>query len=130
MNRTIAAWHRLVENRDVAGLDVLLADDATFHSPILHKPQVGKALTRFYLTAALDVLCNSSFRYVREVIDEDNAALEFVAEIDGITVNGVDLITWNEAGDIVDFKVMLRPLKAVHLIQQRMATELQAMTSG
>jgi hypothetical protein len=52
--------------------------------------------------------------------------LEFAVEIDGLQVNGVDMLTWNEAGRIVEFKVMIRPLKAMLLIQQKMAAVLQA----
>jgi hypothetical protein len=123
---TIAEWHRLVAHRDMRELDSILADDAVFHSPVVHMPQAGKALTRTYLAAAFSVLGNDSFRYVREVVGERDAVLEFVAEIDGIHVNGVDMIRWNDHGRIVDFKVMLRPLKAVNLIHQKMAAMLQA----
>jgi hypothetical protein len=123
---TIAEWHRLVAHRDMRALDAILADDAVFHSPVVHMPQAGKALTRAYLAAAFSVLGNDSFRYVREVVGERDAVLEFVAEIDAIHVNGVDMIRWNDQGRIVDFKVMLRPLKAVNLIHQKMAAMLQA----
>jgi len=124
---TIATWHRLVANRDLGGLDALLADDATFHSPIVHAPQVGKAVTRQYLTAAFGVFFNPSFRYVREIVGERDAVLEFLVEIEGITVNGVDMIKWDGAGRIVEFKVMLRPLKGINLIHQKMAAMLQAL---
>jgi hypothetical protein len=126
MANTIANWHRVVETRDAAGLNVLLAENAVFHSPVVHTPQVGKAITHRYLTAAFGVLFNESFRYVREIVADHNAALEFVVEIDGISVNGVDLIAWDDDGRIVDFKVMLRPLKAINLIHQKMAAMLQA----
>ena len=106
----IAVWHQLLDRRDVRGLDALLADDAVFHSPVVHTPQVGKAITKMYLAAAFQVLGNESFRYVREVRAERDAVLEFEVDIDGIKVNGVDMIKWNERGEIVDFKVMLRPL--------------------
>jgi hypothetical protein len=123
---TIANWHRVVETRDAAGLNTLLAENAVFHSPVVHTPQVGKAITHRYLTAAFGVLFNESFRYVREIVSDHDAALEFVVEIDGISVNGVDMITWDDDGRIVDFKVMLRPLKAINLIHQKMAAMLQA----
>ena len=124
---TMAAWHDLVRRRSADGLDALLADDVTFHSPIVHTPQVGKALTTMYLTAALQVIANDSFRYVREVVGTHDAALEFQVEIDGISVNGIDLIRWNEEGRIVDFKVMVRPLKAVNLLHAQMRAMLDAM---
>lgn len=123
---TLATWHALVTGRDAGGLERLLAEDAVFHSPIVHSPQVGKALTQRYLTAAFEVFFNPSFRYVREVVGERDAVLEFMVEIDGIGVNGVDMIKWNDAGRIVEFKVMLRPLKAINLIHQKMAAMLQA----
>ena len=122
----IAIWHRLVKERDAQGLDGLLAADAVFYSPVVHTPQVGKAITKKYLTAALHVFFNESFRYVRELSDERNAVLEFEHELDGITINGVDMIRWNDAGKITEFKVMLRPLKAVNLIHQKMAAMLNA----
>ena len=124
---TIAAWHDLVQRRSADGLDALLSDDVVFHSPIVHTPQVGKALTTMYLTAALHVLANDTFRYVREVVGPRDAALEFQVEIDGISVNGIDLIRWDEAGRIVDFKVMVRPLKAVNLLHAQMRAMLDSM---
>ena len=122
---TIAVWHQLVKKRDLGGLGAILADEVIFHSPIVHTPQVGKTGTQRYLTAAFGVFFNESFRYVREVIGEYDAVLEFVVEIDGITVNGVDMIKWNRDGQIVDFKVMLRPLKGINIIHQKMAAMLQ-----
>lgn len=122
----VAAWHRLVNARDAAALDALLADDVVFHSPVVHTPQVGRTVTTLYLTAALHVFFNDSFRYVREIVGERDAMLEFEVEIDGIVVNGIDLISWNDADRIVQFKVMIRPLKAISLIHQKMAALLQA----
>ncbi len=124
---TIAAWHELVRRRSADQLDALLSDDVVFHSPIVHTPQVGKALTTMYLTAALHVIANDTFRYVREVIGPRDAALEFQAEIDGISVNGIDLIRWDDTGRIVDFKVMVRPLKAVNLLHAQMRAMLASM---
>jgi hypothetical protein len=121
----IETWHRLVEKSDAQGLDALLADEAVFHSPVVHTPQVGKSITKKYLTAAFHVFFNESFRYVRELRGVRDAVLEFQVQLDGITVNGVDMIKWNDAGKITEFKVMLRPLKAVNLIHQKMAQILQ-----
>lgn len=122
----LARWHQLVQNRSAKELDALLADEVVFHSPVVHAPQTGKAITMRYLGAALHVFGNESFRYVREVIGPRDAVLEFQVEIEGISVNGVDMIKWNDEGKIVEFKVMLRPLKAVNLIHQKMAALLQA----
>lgn len=125
----LAAWHRIEETRDVAGLDSLLAEDVVFHSPVVHTPQYGKAVTRQYLYAAFHVFFNDSFRYVREVSGTHDAVLEFEVTIDGIMVNGVDMLHWNEQGQITGFKVMIRPLKAIQLIHQKMAAMLAAMAS-
>jgi hypothetical protein len=122
----IEMWHHLVENRDTQGLDALLADEAVFYSPVVHTPQVGKAITKKYLAAAFHVFFNESFRYVRELKGNRDAILEFEVRLDGITVNGVDMIKWNDAGKITEFKVMLRPLKAVNLIHQKMGEMLRA----
>ena len=122
----VESWHRLVRSRDPSGLHALLAEDAVFHSPVVHAPQRGRAIVAKYLGAAFQVFFNSSFRYVREIVGLSDAVLEFETEIDGIRVNGVDLIKWNESDQIVDFKVMIRPLKAINVIHQRMAAMLQA----
>jgi hypothetical protein len=122
----LAAWHELVRTRNPAGLKALLADDVVFHSPVVHTPQVGRAITQQYLAAAFQVFFNETFRYVREVAGPRDAVLEFQVDIDGITVNGVDMMKWNDDGRLVEFKVMIRPLKAVNLIHQKMAAMLQA----
>lgn len=122
----LATWHRLVRERDMSGLDTLLDDSAVFHSPVVHKPQVGKPITAAYLRAAFDVFFNDTFRYVRETVADDHAVLEFEVVIDGIAVNGIDMITWNAEGRVTAFKVMIRPLKAIQLIHQKMAAMLEA----
>lgn len=124
--RTLETWRQLVANKDIAGVESLLAENAVFHSPIVDTPQVGKAVTQQYLAAAFGLFSKESFRYVREVVGEQDAILEFEVEIDGVSVNGVDMIRWNVEGQIVDFKVMLRPLKAIRVMQQKMAALLQA----
>ena len=126
-NPAIETWHQLIEQKNAAGLDDILADDAVFHSPVVHTPQKGKALTKMYLSAAIMVLGSSNFEYVREVIGESDAVLEFTAEINGIVINGVDMVHWNEDGKIDDFKVMVRPLKAVNLLHGLMRQMLENM---
>lgn len=127
IEKTIATWHTLLETQDIAALDALIADEAVFHSPIVHKPQVGHALTKMYLSAAFMVFYNETFKYVRELTTGNDAVLEFQTEIDGILVNGVDMIRCNEEGKIIEFKVMIRPLKAVNLIHQKMMAMLAFM---
>jgi hypothetical protein len=119
-------WHRLVRNHDPSGLSALLAEDAIFYSPVVHTPQRGRELVARYLSAAFHVFFNPTFRYIREIVGASDAMLEFETEVDGIQVNGVDLIKWNEAGQITEFKVMIRPLKAINLIHQRMSAVLQS----
>jgi hypothetical protein len=122
----LETWHRLVRTQDSSGLNTLLAEDAVFYSPVVHTPQRGRKLAASYLGAAFQVFFNPTFRYVREIVGPSDAVLEFETEIDGVLVNGVDLIKWNDAEQIVEFKVMLRPLKAINVIHQRMATILQS----
>jgi len=122
---TIAAWHKLMETKDAAGLDNILSDDVVFYSPVVHTPQTGKPITTLYLTAALYVFNNGSFKYLREIISGNNAVLEFTTVIEGITVNGVDMITWGADGRITEFKVMIRPLKAINLIHKMMGGMLE-----
>ena len=122
----IQSWHGLVEANDPSGLDDILADDVVFISPVVHTPQHGKAIAKAYLSAAFQVFFNPSFRYVREILGPSDAMLEFETEIDGVLVNGVDIIKWNDAHQIIEFKVMLRPLKAVNLIHERMGAMLAA----
>ena len=122
----ISVWHRIVGSRSREELSRWLADDAVFHSPVVHTPQRGKALVMWYLSAAFSVLGNEHFRYVREIVGPQDALLEFETEIDGIAINGVDLIKWDALGRVVEFKVMVRPLKAINVVHQRMAATLES----
>ena len=122
----VAAWHAYMQSGgDADLLAAQLAEEPVFHSPVVHTPQVGKAKVMLYLLSAAKVLGNDSFRYVREVVEGNDALLEFTAEIDGIHINGIDLITFDDAGKIQDFKVMVRPLKAVNKLWEMMAAQLQ-----
>jgi hypothetical protein len=125
MQLGLGAWHRYMLDSDPDLLRDLIADDAVFHSPVVHTPQAGKAKVLLYLTAASKVLGNDSFRYVRELVDGPEAMLEFLVEVDGVTVNGIDLIRFDLEGRIVDFKVMVRPLKAINKVWERMAAQLE-----
>jgi len=121
-----AKWHAYMEHgSDPALLSDLLADDAVFHSPVVHTPQVGKPVVMAYLLAASHTLGNDSFHYVRELVDRDELMLEFVTVMDGITVNGVDIIRFNADGKISDFKVMVRPLKAINKVWEMMGAQLE-----
>lgn len=120
----IDIWHRALKAKDTRLLDTLLAEDCVFVSPVVHTPQNGKKVTKAYLTAAFFVFGNETFRYVRQILGERDAALEFELEIDGISINGVDLLRWNDEGKVIEFKVMIRPLKAINLIHQKMGAAL------
>jgi hypothetical protein len=124
VSSTIERWHEVARSRDPAGLAALLADDAVFLSPVVHAPQRGKAITTKYLAAALEVLGNANFRYVEQWVGPSSAVLEFATVIDGVEVNGVDIIGWNAEGLIDRFKVMIRPLKAIDIVRQTMAAAL------
>jgi hypothetical protein len=126
-NHPIARWHAIASARDPASLGALLADDVVFVSPVVHTPQKGPAITVAYLSAALQVFGNETFRYVREIVGPSDAMLEFETTVDGVLVNGVDIIRWNAEGRITEFKVMVRPLKGMQAIHQRMAAMLQQM---
>ncbi|GAC1518402.1 MAG: nuclear transport factor 2 family protein [Collimonas sp.] len=122
---TIERWHEMIKSRDITSLKALLADDVVFESPVVHTPQSGNTITIKYLTAALHVLNNGTFAYLNEWLGPDSAVLEFQSTCDGILINGVDMITWNDKGLITHFKVMIRPLKAVNKIHELMGQILQ-----
>lgn len=126
----VAAWHAyMAEGGDPHALFAMLADDAVFHSPVVHAPQEGHEKVFAYLHAASHTLGGEDFRYLRELVDGDQAMLEFATTLDGIQINGVDIITWNDDGKISDFKVMVRPLKAVNKVWEKMAAMLAAQST-
>lgn len=127
IEQTIAKWHKLTKERDSGALDGILADKVVFHSPVVHTPQEGKAITTLYLTAALHTLNNGHFEYQREILQGDNAMLEFTTELDGIRINGVDIIHIDENGLIDNFKVMVRPLQGVNKIHAMMGAMLKKL---
>jgi SnoaL-like domain len=122
-------WHKVAMHRDPDAISAVLHDDCVFESPVVHTPQVGKEITAKYLAAAGFTLGNDSFRYVGEWHRENSAILEFTAEIDGIKINGIDMISCDDDGLITHFKVMVRPLKAVNMLHQKMG-EMLSMMSG
>jgi hypothetical protein len=120
-------WHLFAETKNTDLLDEMLADDAKMHSPVVHTVQEGKAITKMYLTAASVALFNGTFKYVREVYDQSFALLEFEVELDGISVNGIDMISMGPDGKITDFKVMIRPLKGINAVHKCMGEALMQM---
>jgi len=125
MPRPIEQWHQVVKSRDAAALEELLAEDVAFISPVVHTPQAGRPITMAYLRAAKQVLNNDSFHYLNQWYGHESAVLEFECVVEGITVNGVDMIHWNADGRIDHFKVMVRPLKAMNKLHEMMGRELQ-----
>ena len=121
----IEGWHEYVQSKDRRRLAGILADDVVFESPVVYTPQRGRDITIKYLVTAVTVLGGPSFRYINEWRNENGAVLEFMHEIDGITINGVDLITVSGDGSLItNFKVMIRPLKAIELVQRLMFEQL------
>ena len=125
---TLETWHQIIEQRDADRLDEILAEDCVFYSPVVHTPQAGRERTTMYLTGAMAVF-NDSFRYVKEVVTSDHAVLEFECDMDGILVNGVDIISFDPQGKISEFKVMVRPLKGVNMIHARMKEMLEKLSA-
>lgn len=125
----LARWHAVVEARDPAGLPALVAEDAVFRSPAVHAPQQGRDTVVGYLTAAFTVL-GPALSYRREWLGEDSAVLEFTTEVGGREVHGVDMITWDDAGLITDFTVMVRPMKGLDAVVDAMGAELLRMLGG
>lgn len=126
-HRGVAAWHAYMDGGgDPQALRDMLAEDAVFHSPVVHSPQAGRDKVFAYLHAASHVLGGDDFRYEREIVDGDQAMLEFATTLDGIHINGVDIIRWNDTGKITDFKVMVRPLKAINKVWEKMGEMLAA----
>ena len=123
----LARWHDYMANHEGSpeALGAILHEDCVFHSPVVHTPQRGRAIVTAYLMAAAGTLGQSKFEYVREMADGPHVLLEFTAEMDGIFVNGIDLITFDEDDMITDFKVMVRPLKAVNKLWEQMAAQLE-----
>jgi hypothetical protein len=118
----IQNWHRFIEGgHDPAALDALLDPDVVFYSPAVFTPQQGKQKAAMYLTAAATLFGDTDFHYLEEWFGDRSAVLEFAATVDGVYVNGIDMIAWNDDNRIVSFKVMMRPFKALGVIMPRMA---------
>ncbi len=123
-------WHDQMQSGDMSDLESLLTEDVVFHSPVVHSPQKGREIVCLYLRAANSIFSDTQFQYVREVVDGANIVLEFTCQMDSLFVNGIDMIHVNEDGLIDDFKVMVRPIKAVNLVWQRMGEMLAQKKSA
>ncbi|HVS69355.1 MAG TPA: nuclear transport factor 2 family protein [Mycobacteriales bacterium] len=131
MDAVIARWHAFLDGDGDGELGDLLADDVVFFSPVVYTPQRGKDITMMYLQAAAQVLVGSEtdgrFRYTKQVLAGNQAVLEFETTLADKYVNGVDIITCDESGRIVEFRVMLRPLQAVNAVHEQMRAMLESM---
>jgi hypothetical protein len=127
MNPTVAAWHQLIAEKNPKNIPSILAENVVMHSPVVHTPVVGKKMVTLYLTGAFYTFLTPEFKYVRELWSDSTAILEFTTVVDGIFVNGVDMISWDDDGKITDFKVMVRPLKAMNIIHQKMGEMLDKL---
>ncbi len=126
MNTSVLAkWHEIIRQKNIEGLNSLLADDVVFFPPIVHKPQFGKKTTILYFSGALKVFFNETHHYVREIVGTHDAALEFEVLVGAIPINGVELIKWNDRGRIIELKVMLRPVKSVNLVHENIGEILK-----
>ena len=125
----IHSWHEVIDSDDLNMLDSILAEDAVFSSPVVFTPMEGKEITKMYLHAAGQSFNMEKFQYTKEIHDGMNSVLEFETYIDDISVNGVDMIEWNEDGKISNFKVMIRPFKAVQKVQEKMVEALESLSS-
>jgi hypothetical protein len=123
-------WYAYMKSHDRALLWDLLHPDAVFESPVVHTPQRGRDITFKYLVSAEKVLGGPGFAYRGEWRNDNGAVLEFENEIEGIRINGVDIITFEDADRIIHFKVMVRPLKAINLLHRLMGEELARQASA
>ena len=121
-------WHQTIESRDPGHLPAIIAEGAVFHSPAVHTPQEGRDVVVAYLSGAMAVL-GPTLTYQDEWVGERDAVLRFTAEVEGLQVEGVDIIRWDDEGQIVDFTVMVRPFKALQAVMGRMLEELTRATS-
>tara|TARA_A100001015_G_scaffold23710_1_gene26793 strand:+ start:591 stop:986 length:396 start_codon:yes stop_codon:yes gene_type:complete len=123
----ISSWHKVMKNYELDDLDNILSEDVVFFSPVVFKAMNGKEITKMYLSAAGKSFNLEKFQYTNEINYGMHSILEFETFIDDISVNGVDMIEWDEDGKIVNFKVMIRPLKAVQKVQQKMVEALESL---
>jgi hypothetical protein len=122
-------WYDYVKSHDRAALWDLLHPDAVFESPVVHTPQRGRDITFKYLSSAVKVLGGPGFTYRGEWRSDTGAVLEFENKIEGITINGVDIIAFSDDGRITHFKVMVRPLKAMNLVHRLMGEQLMKLAA-
>ena len=124
--KSIARWHEMLETRDMSILNELLAEEVVFRSPVAFQPYPGKQVVFFILTNVIQVFEN--FTYHREFISEDgnNVVLEFSANVSDKKLKGVDMIQFNEEGQMIDFEVMIRPKSGLEALAVQMGQRMQS----
>ncbi len=142
IEQVIDRWHRHLKGDLPGGLDALLHPDVVFYSPVVFTPQRGREITKLYLSAASQVLpgeapsagvvesTDGKFHYVKEILDGNHAVLEFETTVGDITVNGIDMITCDDEGMITEFKVMIRPKKAMEAVHAQMKAMLESFAAA
>lgn len=122
--KSIARWHEMLDTRDMNILNELLADDVVFRSPVAFNPYPGKPVVTFILTNVVQIFEN--FTYHREFYTEDglNVVLEFSANVGEKKLKGIDMIQFNEQGQIIDFEVMLRPKSGLEALAVKMGERI------
>ncbi|MEM9465817.1 MAG: nuclear transport factor 2 family protein [Actinomycetota bacterium] len=137
-------WHQHLRGQLPDGLDALLHEDCVFYSPVVFSPQRGREISKLYLSAAANVLPgedapappptggdgHGSFRYTKKIAEGHHAMLEFETMVGDISVNGVDIITCDDDGWITEFKVMMRPYKALDAVREQMASMMEKLSAG
>ncbi|MGE4408776.1 nuclear transport factor 2 family protein [Pseudomonas sp.] len=125
---SLQAWHRMVAAGDLGGLPELLHPQAVFRSPMAYKPYEGAAAVNLILTTVLRVF--EDFRYHRELasVEGRDVVLEFSARVGDRELKGIDMIRFDEAGRIVDFEVMIRPMSGLQALGEEMGRRLAAYT--
>ncbi len=118
-------WRSYLETHDLEALADVLHPDVVFSSPVIHTPQHGRDITLKFVAGASAVLGGPAFRCVGEWSSPTGGVFEFETEVAGVTINGVDIIRLTEDGrQILDLKVMMRPLKAINLVHRLMGEQL------
>ena len=140
IEKAVENWHKVIRGEFPGGLDELLAEDVVFYSPVVFTPQKGIEITKLYLSAAANTFGGepdaasgspnpntSKFRYTKQILSGNFAMLEFETEMEGKYVNGVDILTCNDEGKVVEFKVLIRPLQAVNAVHAQMRRMLEKL---
>ena len=123
---SIKRWHEMLDTKDMSILNELLAEDVVFRSPVAFNPYSGKQVVFFILTNVIQVFEN--FTYHREFYTEDglSVVLEFSANVNEKKLKGIDMIRFNENGQIVDFEVMIRPKSGLEVLAVQMGQRMAA----